>query len=217
MDALAGAGGIAQERISLICPVTLRPMEQPCRSGACASHAGAFCSLALPHLRIGSRSDESELRAYRCPICDKVFTDRELQVDGRLAEFIAQHPAARHAVVKRETRGFSYRLPPAQTRRNHVAVHVAHVAVERRAESEAKPAPRHVDGQCGSSSTRPRPTPPLQGPLPPPLTPAERARRRSARREERQRATYLRRCRELLIRQALHEEHPESKGDCLWR
>ena len=212
MDALAGAGGIAQERISLICPVTLRPMEQPCRSAACASHAGAFCSLALPHLKVRSGSAESEPGEYRCPICDKIFAERELQVDGRLAKFIAEHPGARQAVVKRGSRSFSYRLPPTQTRRSHVTV-------EHRAECDTKPAPRNVDaqGQGGTSSTRARPIPPLQGPLPPALPPAERARRRSARREERQRATYLSRCRELLIRRALHEEHPESTGDCLWR
>ena len=208
----ASAGGIAQERISLICPVTLRPMEQPCRSAACASHAGAFCSLALPHLKVRSGSAESEPGEYRCPICDKIFAERELQVDGRLAEFIAEHPGARQAVVKRGSRSFSYRLPPTQTRRSHVTV-------EHRAECDTKPAPRNVDaqGQGGTSSTRARPIPPLQGPLPPALPPAERARRRSARREERQRATYLSRCRELLIRRALHEEHPESTGDCLWR
>ena len=44
-----------------------------------------------------------------------------------------------------------------------------------------------------------------------------KARRRAARRDSKSREQFLSRAKEILIRRALSEEHPESRGDALWR
>ena len=53
--------------------------------------------------------------------------------------------------------------------------------------------------------------------LPVALTSDVKARRRAARRESKSREQFLSRAKEILIRRALNEEHPESRGDALWR
>ena len=53
--------------------------------------------------------------------------------------------------------------------------------------------------------------------LPVALASDVKARRRAARRDSKSREQFLSRAKEILIRRALSEEHPESRGDALWR
>ena len=53
--------------------------------------------------------------------------------------------------------------------------------------------------------------------MPVALTSDVKARRRAARRDSKSREQFLSRAKEILIRRALNEEHPESRGDALWR
>lgn len=95
--------GVAGQKISLRCCISLRRISQPVRGRAC-DHPAAFCSSGIACLRQPTGGK------LRCPLCGKFFDEAELKVDVRLTLFLAQHPKAYHAHVRRKSDGtWSYR------------------------------------------------------------------------------------------------------------
>eukprot|EP00308_Calcidiscus_leptoporus_P001939 CAMPEP_0119375354 /NCGR_PEP_ID=MMETSP1334-20130426/35322_1 /TAXON_ID=127549 /ORGANISM="Calcidiscus leptoporus, Strain RCC1130" /LENGTH=303 /DNA_ID=CAMNT_0007393643 /DNA_START=76 /DNA_END=987 /DNA_ORIENTATION=- len=283
---------ITHERISLTCPVTRQRLQQPCRSSACALHAQPFCAHALPYIRVlgcgksdlsdsglASRVDSPAATVhYRCPCCDAVFSEGELEHDVQLLLFLAEHIGLTHAAVSKSTSGRQWRYrrvakPSTQPSRarSRAVLHIPKAKSSVRSdqsgratspsgsseEPRVKPEPSsEIDvGSCWAQpaaatasaasvhSSRVRLLNRLMDSrhsrregarvedehhsgsngggrgaraLAHPLPTAEKAARRRDRREQQQRRQTLCKMKEILIKRALYESHPESTGDCLW-
>lgn len=296
----------------------------PACSGSCA--AASSCSL---------EEAAGQAVLYRCPLCDVLFTEAQLELDVPLVLFLTEHPQVEQAAVhamptggrryRRAPRTPAVRLPPRSliskrakpsvqeseqraSRENGAgaaaasAQQASSVGVwpptrvqdqdgiasrgwpsgsraepgvassqegrltstvvvkmepqrsgaggaewrglgEARAAAASAAAPstgnraararlqqRHMDsgrvgaaGSAGSESKKSRDASGctasaagLSSALPQPLSRAEKSERRAARKEGVQRRQAIDKMKEILIRRALYEEHPESLGDCLW-
>ena len=89
---------VGRQLIPITCPVTLICIRQACRGKRC-THPAAFCTTALPSLRVKVNGDDPN-RSYQCPLCDDVFSQSEVVVDGALTAFVSEHPDAAGALVR---------------------------------------------------------------------------------------------------------------------